>query len=220
MPALPMTLVAAPPGAALLQERGEEKRRDVKSSRQSGWGEGTTTGELRVKRRGNVAPIPPESACPTRSGEPALEEAPTVPATTKGFAPGKGTKPGGRAVRPTANSTSNQKAVHSRSHVPSSRKASELTIEAVYAARSTTRSWGNRGSAQGDQLPDEGERARLIGEITRLIREPLMPETTRTAGLTLIGWLARRMPGEAPHALGVAEARQSERRLRAGQRKR
>jgi hypothetical protein len=41
-----------------------------------------------------------------------------------------------------------------------------------------------------------------------------MPETTRTAGLTLIGWLARRMPGEAPHALGVAEARQSERRVR------
>jgi hypothetical protein len=42
-----------------------------------------------------------------------------------------------------------------------------------------------------------------------------MPETTRTAGLTLIGWLARRMPGEAPHAIGVAEARQSEQRIRA-----
>ena len=66
---------------------------------------------------------------------------------------------------------------------------------------------------------DEGERARLISDITRLIREPQMPETTRTAGLTLIGWLARRMPGEAPHAIGVAEARQSERRVRAAQRK-
>ncbi len=70
-----------------------------------------------------------------------------------------------------------------------------------------------------DALPDECERARLISDITRLIREPMMPETTRTAGLTLIGWLARRMPGEAPHAIGVAEARQSERRIRAAQRK-
>ncbi|MBX3206480.1 MAG: hypothetical protein KF764_15505 [Labilithrix sp.] len=66
-------------------------------------------------------------------------------------------------------------------------------------------------------MPDEGERARLISDITRLIREPQMPETTRTAGLTLIGWLARRMPGEAPHAIGVAEARQSEQRLRSAQ---
>ena len=70
-----------------------------------------------------------------------------------------------------------------------------------------------------DELPDEGERARMISDITRLIREPHMPETTRCAGLTLIGWLARRMPGEAAHAIGVSEARQSERRLRAAQRK-
>jgi len=71
-----------------------------------------------------------------------------------------------------------------------------------------------------DELSDEGERARMISDITRLIREPHMPETTRCAGLTLIGWLARRMPGETPHAIGVAEARQSEQRLRAAQRKR
>ena len=70
-----------------------------------------------------------------------------------------------------------------------------------------------------DEPPDEGERARMISDITRLIREPHMPETTRCAGLTLIGWLARRMPGEAAHAIGVSEARQSERRLRAAQRK-
>ncbi len=119
-------------------------------------------------------------------------------------------------MRPTANSTSGEKRVHSRSLVPSSRKASELTIEAIYA-RGATR----EGSFCTDpHVPDEGERARLISDITRLIREPQMPETTRTAGLTLIGWLARRMPGEAPHAIGVAEARQSERRLRAAQRKR
>lgn len=95
----------------------------------------------------------------------------------------------------------------------SSRKASELTIEAIYASRN------GRPCAPVDELPDECERARLISDITRLIREPMMPETTRTAGLTLIGWLARRMPGEAPHAIGVAEARQSERRVRAAQRK-
>ncbi len=117
-------------------------------------------------------------------------------------------------MRPTANSTSNGNGVHSRSLVSSSRKASELTIEAIYAARATTR--GERSFCD-EVLPDEGERARLISDITRLIREPMMPETTRTAGLTLIGWLARRMPGEAPHAIGVAEARQSERRLRSAQ---
>lgn len=72
--------------------------------------------------------------------------------------------------------------------------------------------------AGGSFLANERERTRLIGELSRLIREPLMPESMRSAGLTLIGWLARRMPGEAPHALGVSEARraehESERRLR------
>lgn len=71
----------------------------------------------------------------------------------------------------------------------------------------------------GSAVADESERARLINEISRVIREPMMPEATRTAGLTLIGWLARRMPGELPHALGVAEARESERRLQAARRK-
>lgn len=118
-------------------------------------------------------------------------------------------------MRPTANSTSRQNGVDSRALVStSSRKASELTIEAIYLSRT-----GEHPIVRDGDLPDEGERARLIGDITRLLREPQMPETTRTAGLTLIGWLARRMPGEAPHALGVAEARQSEQRIRATQRK-
>jgi hypothetical protein len=59
----------------------------------------------------------------------------------------------------------------------------------------------------------------LISDISRVIREPMMPESTRTAGLTLIGWLARRMPGEKAHALGVVEARESERAERANRRK-
>src|SRR4029079_18132766 len=111
-----------------------------------------------------------------------------------------------RTLRPTANSTTVEKAVHSRALVPSSRKGSELTIEALYASRlrdaGAPRS--SRPVQERDEPPDEGERARLISDITRLIREPQMPETTRCAGLTLIGWLARRMPGEAAHAIGVS----------------
>lgn len=122
------------------------------------------------------------------------------------------------ALSSAANSTDRQKAVDSRQLVPaSSRKGSELTIEALYSIQ-TTRP-GEGLSREDEMVPDEGERARLICDITRLIREPHMPETTRCAGLTLIGWLARRMPGEAAHAIGVSEARQSERRLRAAQRK-
>jgi hypothetical protein len=64
-------------------------------------------------------------------------------------------------------------------------------------------------------LADECARARLISEIARLIREPTVPEGTRVAGLTLIGWLARRRPEEAPHAIGVEEARKSERCMQA-----
>jgi hypothetical protein len=73
-----------------------------------------------------------------------------------------------------------------------------------------------RGEAvkRGLVVADENERARLINDISRLIREPQMPEGTRAAGLTLIGYLARRMPGEAAHTLGVDEARQSERRIK------
>lgn len=121
------------------------------------------------------------------------------------------------ALTPAANSTEPRKAVDSRQLVPSSsRKGSELTIEALYGIR-TSRPDSCR--PDDELIPDEGERARLICDITRLIREPHMPETTRCAGLTLIGWLARRMPGEAAHAIGVSEARQSERRIRAAQRK-
>jgi hypothetical protein len=45
----------------------------------------------------------------------------------------------------------------------------------------------------------EADRARLIGELVSLLRSGTMPDDARAAGLTLIGWLARRMPGEAPH---------------------
>ena len=68
-------------------------------------------------------------------------------------------------------------------------------------------------------MSDAARRTKLIGEICTLIREPCTPDEMRRAGLALIGWLARRMPGEAAHAIGVSEARQSERRIRAAQRK-
>ena len=67
----------------------------------------------------------------------------------------------------------------------------------------------------GCGVPDETERSRLIADIMRLMREPAMPEATRVAGMNLIGWLARRRPDEAPHAIGIDEARESERRIRA-----
>ena len=64
-------------------------------------------------------------------------------------------------------------------------------------------------------MADEMERTRLITDITRLIRESTVPEGARLAGLTLIGWLARRRTDEIPHAIGIQEARESERRIKA-----
>jgi len=66
----------------------------------------------------------------------------------------------------------------------------------------------------GFGVADEFERTRLIGDITRILCDPEVPESTRTAGLALIGWLARRKPSELPHAIGVPEARESEGRVR------
>ena len=71
----------------------------------------------------------------------------------------------------------------------------------------------------GCGVGDEADRTRLIGDIMRLIREPSMPEGTRLAGMTLIGWLARRRTDESPHALGIEEARESERRIKAARAK-
>jgi hypothetical protein len=51
----------------------------------------------------------------------------------------------------------------------------------------------------------EEDRTRLIGQIASLLREGSVPEEARKAGLTLIGWLARRMPGEPVSMVGVEE---------------
>lgn len=42
----------------------------------------------------------------------------------------------------------------------------------------------------------EKDRTRLIGDIARILRDGPVPDEARAAALTLIGWLARRMPGE------------------------
>jgi hypothetical protein len=42
----------------------------------------------------------------------------------------------------------------------------------------------------------EDQRTRLIGDIARVLRADQVPDEARAAALTLIGWLARRMPGE------------------------
>lgn len=68
-------------------------------------------------------------------------------------------------------------------------------------------------SPGGFGVPDESERSRLIGDICRLVHERDVPDDIRKAALTMMGWLARRMPGESAHALGVEEA-VSERRVR------
>jgi hypothetical protein len=68
-----------------------------------------------------------------------------------------------------------------------------------------------RVTAAEFRVADESARTRLIGDICCLLREPAVPESARSAGLELIGWLARRMPGEAAHALGVQEALQAQR---------
>ena len=57
-------------------------------------------------------------------------------------------------------------------------------------------------------MRSECDRTRLIAELASLLRECSMPDDARCAGLTLIGWLARRMPGEAPSTDGVEHARE------------
>ncbi len=56
---------------------------------------------------------------------------------------------------------------------------------------------------------------RLIADISKLLHDPCVPESAKAAGLELIGWLARRQPGEAAHGYGVSEATHARARRRA-----
>jgi hypothetical protein len=55
-------------------------------------------------------------------------------------------------------------------------------------------------------MRSECDRTRLIAELASLLRDCELPDEARHAGLTLIGWLARRMPGEGPSTVGVEQA--------------
>ena len=55
-------------------------------------------------------------------------------------------------------------------------------------------------------IANETHRVRLIADISKLLHDPCVPEDAKSAGLTLIGWLARRQTGEASHGYGVEEA--------------
>jgi hypothetical protein len=54
-------------------------------------------------------------------------------------------------------------------------------------------------------MTEEADRTRLIGDIARVLRAGPVPDDARAAALVFIGWLARRMPGEAPSSAGVSE---------------
>ncbi len=53
----------------------------------------------------------------------------------------------------------------------------------------------------------EDSRRRLIGELATLLRVNSVPAEARAAGLTLIGWLARRMPQDTEQNEITAPAR-------------
>jgi len=63
-------------------------------------------------------------------------------------------------------------------------------------------------------IANETHRVRLIADISKLLHDPCVPEQAKTAGLTLIGWLARRQPGEAAHGYGIDEAQSPRARAR------
>jgi hypothetical protein len=67
-------------------------------------------------------------------------------------------------------------------------------------------------------LVDQQHRVRLIADISKLLHDPCVPEPAKAAGLTLIGWLARRQPGEGAHGYGVEEAQRGRGPRRAGRR--
>jgi hypothetical protein len=61
-----------------------------------------------------------------------------------------------------------------------------------------------------DQRPGAGmlceeARTELIAAIAALVRDENVPEPERSACLTVIGYLARRMPGEGASTVGVCE---------------
>lgn len=69
--------------------------------------------------------------------------------------------------------------------------------------------WTGAPKAAACAIADQQHRVRLIADLSKLLHDPCVPEAAKTAGLTLIGWLARRQPGEDAHGYGVAEAQRA-----------
>jgi hypothetical protein len=88
------------------------------------------------------------------------------------------------------------------------------TESAGPASCSTPRWPAERAHVQCTALA-ERERVRLIADISKMLHDPCVPEPAKAAGLTLIGWLARRQPGEDAHGYGVPEAAHARTRRRA-----
>jgi hypothetical protein len=86
--------------------------------------------------------------------------------------------------------------------------------ESAGPASCSTPRWPAQRERTQCAVIDERQRVRLIGDLSKLLHDPCVPETAKTAGLTLIGWLARRQPGEEAHGYGVDEATQQRARPR------
>ncbi len=59
---------------------------------------------------------------------------------------------------------------------------------------------------RNDPVLSEDSRARLIGEIASVLHSKTVPPEAKQAGLTLIGWLARRMPDDRTPPHGIRRA--------------
>ena len=66
------------------------------------------------------------------------------------------------------------------------------------------------GSEQADSPETlcEESRTKLITELATMLRCDTLPDEMREAGLTLIGWLARRMPGDDTPSHGIRRPQQ------------
>ncbi len=92
-------------------------------------------------------------------------------------------------------------------HEESGEYASALTTESAGPASCSNPRWPAERAQCA--IIDERQRVRLIQDLSKLMHDPCCPEAAKSAGLTLIGWLARRLPGEDAHGYGVAEAQRA-----------
>ena len=81
--------------------------------------------------------------------------------------------------------------------------------EGAGPASCSTPRWPATPPQRQCEISDQEHRVRLIRDLSKLMHDPCVPDSAKAAGLTLIGWLARRQPGEDAHGYGVAEAQRA-----------